>query len=139
MLYRIRVVRTGLFLFAALLLGAAGRPCAAQISFAAPVNYTVGQKADAPHVADFDGDGNLDIAIANGGEISILYGNGDGTFQPPVNYDVGAAIWEILDVDVNLDGKPDLVAAVAGGNEAAVLINKGNRVFAPVQLYPVGT
>ena len=37
---------------------------------------------------DFNGDGELDLAVANGGydTVSILLGNGDGTFQPAVNY-----------------------------------------------------
>jgi hypothetical protein len=41
---------------------------------------------------DFNGDGHLDFAVAdNEGEVSILLGNGDGTFQPAVNYADGGA------------------------------------------------
>ena len=40
---------------------------------------------------DFGGDGRLDLAVANSdsGNVSVLMGNGDGTFQPAVNYLVG--------------------------------------------------
>jgi len=37
-------------------------------------------------VGDFNGDGKLDIAVINGNIVSVLYGNGDGTFGTPVNY-----------------------------------------------------
>ncbi len=42
-------------------------------------------------VADFNGDHNLDLAVANwaSGTVSILLGNGDGTFQTHVDYSVG--------------------------------------------------
>ncbi len=42
---------------------------------------------------DFTGDGKLDLAIANanGSSVSVLLGNGDGTFQPQVTYAVGGA------------------------------------------------
>jgi len=34
-------------------------------------------------VADLNGDGKLDVALVNGGGVSVLLGNGDGTFQRP--------------------------------------------------------
>ena len=41
---------------------------------------------------DFNGDGRTDLAVANYGsnDVSILLGNGDGTFQPQVTYAVGS-------------------------------------------------
>jgi hypothetical protein len=43
-------------------------------------------------VADFNGDGHLDLAVANQltNNVSVLLGNGDGTFQPAVNYPAGS-------------------------------------------------
>src|SRR5262249_52433353 len=65
-------------------------------------------------VADFDGDGKLDAASGAGG--FLLLGNGDGSFQSPV--DLGAAGKGIAFGDFNHDGKPDL--AVGG---ISVLLN----------------
>jgi hypothetical protein len=43
-------------------------------------------------VGDFRGDGKLDLAVASAdrNNVSVLLGNGDGTFQPAVNYAVGS-------------------------------------------------
>src|SRR5262245_43158754 len=71
------------------------------VSFSPPVNYPVGSGplpyGSGPHsvaVADFDGDGNFDLAVANQGHgagttISVLLGNGDGTFRGAQDYFVG--------------------------------------------------
>ena len=47
---------------------------------------------DAIVAGDFTGDGHLDLAVANDGDntVSVLLGNGDGTFQPQVTYAVGS-------------------------------------------------
>jgi hypothetical protein len=74
-------------------------------------------------VADFNGDGILDIALTNGENIlgaSVLLGNGDGTFKPGVNYSVGTPGFNILCPlavdDLNADGKLDLIYCVALNN-----------------------
>jgi autotransporter-associated beta strand protein len=64
-------------------------------------------------VGDFNGDGILDLAAAGGpsysGTAYVLLGNGDGTFQAPVLYAVGAGPTDIEVADVNGDGISDLV------------------------------
>jgi hypothetical protein len=67
----------------------------------------------AVQLSDFNGDGNLDIAYCNSkGNIHVLLGNGDGTFQTPIvtftwaNAQFGFAIG-----DFNSDGKPDFVVS----------------------------
>jgi hypothetical protein len=77
--------------------------------------------------ADFNGDGILDLAVANvtgpkPSHISILLGNGDGTFQPPIAFPVGVNPASLITADFNHDGKPDL-AALTGPSGITVLLN----------------
>ena len=62
---------------------------------------------------DFNGDGRLDLAVANGYDnaVSVLLGNGDGTFQPQVTYAVGSGPDAIVAGDFTGDGRLDLAVA----------------------------
>ncbi len=86
-------------------------------------------------LADFNGDGFLDIAAANefSDSVSILLGNGDGTFQTAINT---VGVFKPMDVvvgDWNGDGKPDLAVVSASSDVVNVLIGLGNGSFeAPV-------
>jgi FG-GAP-like repeat len=54
-------------------------------TFRKPVYYTAGIGSESITAADFNHDGNLDLAVASHrGYISILFGNSDGTFQPEI-------------------------------------------------------
>jgi hypothetical protein len=79
-------------------------------------------------VADFNRDGNLDIAVAiTGGvaDIALLYGNGDGTFQDPVVVAQPSGEVNGLAIgDFNKDGAPDLAVPEDSPNHVAILINK---------------
>ena len=82
-------------------------------------------------VADFNGDGSPDVAIANfdGGNVSVFLGVGDGTFAAAVNYTVGLAPNAIVVRDVDNNGFMDLVVSNSEDGSITVLINQGDGTF----------
>jgi len=94
-------------------------------------------------VADFNGDGKLDVAAPSNYDYTfvLLLGKGDGTFQtPPPMYSEGLGS-VLLPLDINRDGKPDVVAWGRGNypfySSLTVMINKGNGVFPQATTYPI--
>src|SRR5579864_1224920 len=87
------------------------------------------------------GDGKTDLAVAciPSGSVSILLGNGDGTFQPAVNYNPGAWPLSLAAGDFNGDGKLDLATADTDG--ISIFLGKGDGTFrhAPVDFAPGGS
>src|SRR6266566_4059448 len=99
--------------------------------------------------ADFNGDGKLDLAISSVGDntVSVLLGNGDGTFLAPQVTPVGLNPWYFAVGDVNGDGKLDLAVADYGcpldctsspSNTVTVLLGNGNGTFLPGPSLTVG-
>lgn len=108
------------------------------VEFANPVPYPVGSGPRGVVVADFNGDGKLDLATSNiaSGNVSILLGNGDGTFQAAVNFDSGLTNPVALATgDFNNDGKLDLAIFQAGAPSTlttgalSILLGKGDGSF----------
>ena len=91
-------------------------------------------------VGDFNGDGKPDLAVAGtGGYVSVLLGNGDGTFQPAVNYASGGANpWAIVVGDFKGNGKLDLAVVNYNGASVSVLLGNGDGTFQPAVNYGVG-
>lgn len=97
------------------------------------IAYSVGTSPTAVATGDFDGDGMIDIAVANQGSVSVLINAGGGAFATQVTYAVAAttATNAIVVGDVNNDGKPDLLVSNDNGyGTINVLINNGDGTFA---------
>ena len=87
-------------------------------------------------VGDFNGDGKPDLVTANigtccsfggNGSMSVLLGDGDGTFRPAVNYSAGSYANSGVVGDFNSDGKADVV--IAGNAGLYVLLGNGDGTF----------
>ena len=99
---------------------------------------TVGRAPIFVVAADFNNDGLIDLAVANtalgAGSVSILLGNGDGTFQPATFLTAGNYPRSIAVADFNRDGKFDLAVANEHGS-VSVLLGNGDGTFgAPTYL-----
>ncbi len=116
-----------------------GEPADA-VLFAPAVHYKSGLYPQCMAVGDFNGDGKLDLAVANAQshQVSVLLGNGDGTFADPISSPAGE--WfasSVTAADFDGDGKLDLVVANAGSHMISVLRGKGDGSFHALVQYPV--
>jgi hypothetical protein len=80
-------------------------------------------------VGDFNGDGALDLAVANANSfnVSVLLGNGDGSFQAERSFGAGYFPFSVAVGDFNGDGALDLVLANMFSDDVSVLINNTRR------------
>ena len=106
-----------------LLLAAAAE--AQGVSFIARRDFGAADNPTSVAVGDFNGDGTPDLAVANAASnnVSVLLGNGDGSFQPAQNFGAGRNPESVAVGDFNGDGRPDLAVANDGSNNVSVLIN----------------
>ncbi len=104
--------------------------------------YVVGNNPVFVSAAEFTTSGHLDLAVANNGapagtlsgnSVSILLGNGDGTFNTAVNYAAGNGPTSIAVAQIALSGSNDLAVTDQTDNAVSILLNTGSGVFAPNQ------
>lgn len=111
-------------------------------SFSTPTLFTVGLNTapTAVAVGDFNGDGIPDLVVANRGtnNMSVLLGNGDGTFQAPINTAVGTQPSALAVGDFNVDGKLDVAVANTSDGTVSILLGNGDGTFTTAHTYTVG-
>jgi hypothetical protein len=91
-------------------------------------------------IGDLNGDGKPDLAVANAGSntVSVLLGNGDGTFGAKTDYTTGSFPASVAIGDLNGDGKPDLAVASFYSNAVSVLLGNGDGTFGARRDYSTG-
>src|SRR6267378_907094 len=109
-------------------------PALAQtVSFNARLDFAVEARPIFVAVGDFNGDRVQDLAVANrdSASVSVLLGNGDGTFRAPLTFGVGIQPHFVAIGDFNRDGVQDLALADSGSNTVSVLLGNGDGSFRP--------
>ncbi|MGJ5633573.1 DUF4347 domain-containing protein [Nostoc sp. CALU 1950] len=97
--------------------------------------FDVGLRPYSIVVGDFDKDGNIDLVTANKSSqtVSVLLGNGNGTFKSASNFSTvgfnGLSPSSVAVADFNKDGKLDLVTANNLSNNISLLLGKGDGSF----------
>jgi hypothetical protein len=113
-------------------------------SFASPVSYAVGNFPGTIAAGDFNGDGKVDLAaldnvtgVAYVNKVWVLFGKGDGTFQPAVSTATGTGSGYLAYADLNHDGKLDLVIADEFASAVAVMMGNGDGTFQASREYVI--
>jgi hypothetical protein len=137
-----RRFRAALFaLSAASCLALVMAPSAGAVSFTPPTSFATGSSPLSVAVADFDGDGNRDLAVANAGSntVSVLLGDGNGGFGPATGFDTfGSAPAAVVAEDFDFDGNPDLAVTNRGDDTVSFLLGDGAGGFTWVDGFDVG-
>ncbi len=111
---------------------AVGRASPGAVHFRGLGPYAAGSHPSIVAVRDLNGDGHPDLAVADyrSNTVSILLGNGDGTFAAATTVTVGSSPSSVILVDLNGDGHPDLVTSnYTSPGSVSVLLGNGDGTF----------
>ncbi|MFN0008048.1 MAG: FG-GAP-like repeat-containing protein [Planctomycetota bacterium] len=105
-----------------------------------PTTFATGSTPSPNEHADLNGDGLLDMVTANtgGSNVSVLLGNGNGTFGPKTDYTIGNGPHGIAVLDVDGDGDLDIATANTGAGNVGLLRNNGAGVFGSLSTFDGG-
>jgi hypothetical protein len=112
-------------------------------SFKSSARYPIGVLSNSATVADFNGDGHLDVAVTNRGfnkpgNLMVFFGDGHGKLGNRTTYKISGAPLGISTGDLNGDHHPDLAAADVTGGNVVVLLNDGTGHFKKPVSYSAG-
>lgn len=112
--------------------GASFRP-----AVGSPIN--VGIRPVSIASGDVNGDGKADLVVANysSSSVSVLLGNGNGTFAAAKNFAAGVHPMSVAVADLNYDGLPDVLVANNTGNQVSLLAGHGDGTFAASKNFSV--
>ena len=116
------------------------RTLLSDVSFDAARVFDAGSNPQSVCTADFNGDGKMDLAVANSGSstVRVLLNDGNGNFFSWAEYPTGYNPQSVTSADFNGDGKMDIAVANWGSNSARVLLNDGYGNFFSWTDYPTG-
>lgn len=111
----------------------------AAAGFESEERFAVGLRPRAIASADFNRDGKLDLAVTNldSNDVSILPGNGDGTFKPQLVVAAPGIPRAITAGSINSDSNPDFVVTDLNNSRVGVYLGKGDGTFQSVRLVSV--
>ena len=109
----------------------------ASVSF---IGTNIGGGGNGIAVADLNGDGKLDIIEANNG-VTVLLGNGDGTFQSARQFTAGGlgSSTSVAVADFNGDGKLDVAITDSSTDSVYTLLGNGDGTFQTAKQFVTGT
>jgi hypothetical protein len=103
-------------------------------------DFATGASPSSVVTADFNGDGKLDLAVTNfvANTVSVLLGNGDGSFRARVDYATGGGPDSVVARDFSGDGKLDLAVRNNIDNTVSILLGNGDGTFQQHVDFPTG-
>ena len=112
----------------------------ADLIAATPPTVAVGNDPISIVSADLNSDGRPDLAIANfaSNDVSVLLGNGDGSFAPASSIPAGTSPISVSSADLDGDGRPDLAVANFGTDDVSILLGDGAGGFTAMPAVAVG-
>ena len=117
-------------------------------TFQAETSFSTAQSTDAVAVGDLRNNGDLDLVSANNpctntncppGTVSVLLGNGDGTFQTHVDYAAGIQPWSVALGSFRNNGTLDIAVSNYGANTVSMLLGNGDGTFQSQVVYATGS